>query len=276
MKIHNNYIPLADILANGVAVLLILIAMSLSVKQQEFGKEVEQISNIGSVMSRDIATSLITNALPSSRPGVLHDYNHPRKKNVPRIIMRKKGLLIVSAGDGKLVNLSLTKAQLLQKNNGFDQFLQRLKPRQRIELRADVRHIRHYYLIMSILKQHKLRIMHWHFLGDETEKDGFLTLNEPLKEPEFQQSPLNNLPAPKGSIALTQAVDFFISDDAIEVENIDGGLSENAESDALKHEKMPTTEKLSRFTRALNIGFADGSVLAGKEMDKHQKQQKEV
>ena len=45
IRFKHNYIALADILANGIAIMLILIVLSLSLKQQQQEKELQQIIN---------------------------------------------------------------------------------------------------------------------------------------------------------------------------------------------------------------------------------------
>lgn len=294
IKLHTNYIALADILANGVVVLLILITLSLSTKQQDLEKELQQISEIGSVMSREIASSLITNALPSSAPAMLHDYNHPRKVNVPRLVLHKNHLFIEGAGDGKALNLRLSRGELLQQNNRFDAFLSKLTPQQKKRMRLDIIHSKNYYLLLSIIKRHKSRVLDWHFAGEENATgsgDYLLTENDgkAFDEHSFADNSLDeNAELPPSSASeqgiLTQAVDFFsggLSDyginnidgkqggmtDGGEIMNFGQGLGLSAQSIRDESERRMAKARGRRaenahFVKSLKLNFAGSGEMA--------------
>jgi hypothetical protein len=165
-------IALADILANGVAVILILIILSLIVKQQEEEKQVQQSRQMQVIMAQDILNKIIVNDLPTSPPAILHDYNHKRRKNAPIIEFYDNFIRIVDKGVGTdILNLIISKAQLLEKNNQLEKFLQSLNPAQRNNVRADVFSVSLYYLVLSIFKENKLAIHHWHYLGENMAKE---------------------------------------------------------------------------------------------------------
>ncbi|SFV51999.1 hypothetical protein MNB_SUP05-5-817 [hydrothermal vent metagenome] len=177
MKTNNNYIALADILANGVAIMLILIVISISINQQQQKNELEKVSEIGSVMSREISSSVIMSNLPSSGPAKLHNYNHKRYPNAPLIQLYDSYLFIKDNGNhNKPLNWKIPKNELLIKNNRFDNFLTSLNKQQRLRIRIDVVSIKLFYLIMSIVKEHKISIRHWHF-DDKYQK----TTSKPTK-----------------------------------------------------------------------------------------------
>ena len=53
-----------------------------------------------------------------------------------------------------------------QKNNPLDSLLLSLNKFQRHNIRLDVYNIKHFYVVMSILRSHEIEIKHWHFLAD--------------------------------------------------------------------------------------------------------------
>ena len=58
-----------------------------------------------------------------------------------------------------------TRAELLQTPNTLDDFLYRLPTAARGSIRGDIYDVGTYYLLMSILRDHGIRIWHWHFMG---------------------------------------------------------------------------------------------------------------
>lgn len=294
MKVlHLNYIPLADILANGVAVLLILIVLSLNIKQQNSEKEVEQVSQIGSVMSREIASSLVTNALPSSAPAMLHDYNHPRKANTPRIIMYKNHLLIKDAGDGKPLDERLSREELLQQNNRLDVFLEQLGKLRKKRIRMDVIGIKNYYLVLSILKKHQAHIMDWHFAGDANAVGGgdYLLSDYQEKNSAQTQAELAEELPPTIDVEqgrLTQSVDFSMSkgneffSGKYETElGAEYGYEQGMDGDSTIDDRNMSAEMIrlfqqylgqedAHFVESLNISFSGGGQISAKDINKQQ------
>lgn len=295
MKLHHNYIALADIMANGVVVLLILITLSLSVKEETVDQELEQISDIGTVMAREIASSLITNALPSSAPAVLHDYRHARRANMPRIALHPDHLFIEGAGDGRMLNLRLSKGEMLQKNNRLDKFLAKLTPQQKSAMRMDIHHIRHYYLALSILKKHKARIADWHFLGlagaGKAGKAGSQLMDGDSDQlaPDPSEMIDQELPPPQdpGGGMLTQDVDLFPGTGSGDLSKRFGGKGSNPDSDKegggqgmedIDSETMDAMDAMAaemarymaqssgneneHYLEGLSINFSDGSQIS--------------
>ena len=158
-------IAIADILANSVIVILIIMVMSLSVKQQQDEMEVEKQSEVSSLISRKIATSVVTNALPSSRPAFLHDYVHSSIDKNPT----EKIMPVLELHNGFVRNFYTKKIfsgqELFQKNNSLDKYLSQLTKEQRARIRIDIYGVKLYYIAMSILKDWNVRVRHWHILG---------------------------------------------------------------------------------------------------------------
>jgi hypothetical protein len=181
IRFKHNYIALADILANGIAIMLILIVLSLSLKQQQQEQELQQITEVGTVMSRDISSSIIMNNLPSSGPARLHNYSHKRYQYAPLIQIHKDFLLIKDNGNhAKPLNWKIPQAELLLKNNRFDTFLKSLNKFQKPRIRVDIINIKLFYLVMSIVKANKTTIRHWHF-------DTYKTKIEPQKSYDLKE-----------------------------------------------------------------------------------------
>ncbi|KAF3983200.1 MAG: hypothetical protein HFP81_08420 [Methylococcales symbiont of Hymedesmia sp. n. MRB-2018] len=287
-ELHTNHIALADILANGVVVLLILITLSLSVKQQDAEHELQQVSEIGAVMAREIGSSFITNALPSSSPAMLHDYNHPQHAKVPYIVMAKNQLLIKSAGDGKKLDFSLSKEELLQQDNRFDDFLRGLVTNKKTRIRMDIHHIKNYYLVLSILKKHKVLVSDWHFLGLETAGAGTDDFSSPVSQdevfPDFMETELDDdldeFEDEQG--VLSEGVDFFSgeADGQFSSENGRGfgkgdGSEFGTQSGLGDEEMYREMERLmakysgledAYFVESLNINFSSSGSISGLEI----------
>jgi hypothetical protein len=269
MKI--NSIALADILANGVAILLILIVISISSKQQNIEKELEQISLVGSVMSRDIASSIVTNSLPSSTPAVLHDYNHERDKNNVILTLYKNYLTI---DEYKKPIIKLNKKELLLLNNKLDKFL--LNPIKK-RLRADIKHIKMYYLVFSIIKKHKRRVSHWHFIGENKHNNKKITKKLQYKNQEdaFDLDVGDNNNDKNQNTKktfLTTGVEYFDGSNGSIVKTFDGNPKEQ-KSTTKKQGMYAGLSKSTlniladsknieneNYSNNLNIGFADGSL----------------
>lgn len=159
-------VALADILANGVAMVVILIAITVSVRNAQEQERLEQAQDVSVLLSRELATSVVMNALPTSPPSVLHDYErspldqNPQHSLMPILELRKEG--VRNRYNGRLFR----RRELLRQDNGLDRYLQSLSLPQRQNLRLDVLSIRNFYIAMSIFKQNGVRPFHWHFLGE--------------------------------------------------------------------------------------------------------------
>ena len=67
-------VALADILANSVAIVIIMIVVTLMARYEEEQDKLEQAEDVAVLLSRELASSFVMNALPTSPPAQLHDY----------------------------------------------------------------------------------------------------------------------------------------------------------------------------------------------------------
>ena len=158
-------VALADILANGAAIIIMLIVITTMIKHEQEEKRAEQVEDVSVLLSRDIATSVVMNALPTNPSARLHDYvNSPLDRNPVHSIMP-----IIELHTDYLRNYytgeRITRDELLLRDNAFDRYIKSLNRRQLLRMRVDVYSIRLFYIVMSILKDYKHRPNHWHFIG---------------------------------------------------------------------------------------------------------------
>ena len=64
-------VALVDILANGVAVLVIVIVLSIAARAEKEDRYTEKVQEIGVVMTREFSTSLVLNKMAASPPALL-------------------------------------------------------------------------------------------------------------------------------------------------------------------------------------------------------------
>ena len=192
-------VALADILANSVVVILLLIVITLKIKEEQIASQRQQSHDINVLLSRQIATSVVMNDLPSSRPALLHDYNScdiPHDCNptlYPIIELRPTMVREYNSG------IRLTREQLLQETNVLDEFLVQLSPDSKRNIRVDVYGVELFYLAMDILKEHGVTPYHWHFLGENSpDPQGFYE-GEVISQ--LQREIDANLSASEGDIA---------------------------------------------------------------------------
>ena len=158
-------VMLADILANSVALLIILIIITVAIKHEAEQERLEQVEDVGVLLSREIARSVVVNALPTSAPAMLHDYEnspidrHKHPSVLPIIELHNGYLREYYSG------AVFTRNELLFQNNRFDRYLRSLGPALLARLRVDIYSIDLFYIMMSILKSHNHSPRHWHFLG---------------------------------------------------------------------------------------------------------------
>ena len=160
-------VALADILANSVAVILILILATLVHRQEETRKELERSSSITSILARQLATSVVFNDLPSSPPSVLHDYDscdipHDCDPMLYPVLELHKGHIRLFNS-----NTRIYRAELLRQHNAFDRYLASLAPEAAQWIRLDIHSVSEYYLALGIMQEHGLRPRHWHYLGED-------------------------------------------------------------------------------------------------------------
>lgn len=157
-------VALADILANSVAIVIIMIVVTLMVRYEQEQEKLEQTEDVSVVLSRELASSFVMNALPTSPPSQLHDYQtwppdrNPQHAAMPIIELHDDHVRDYYTG------AAYYREELLRNDNAFDAYLESLAPEQLQATRVDVYGIGQFYIAMSIFKQHGLRPRHWHFL----------------------------------------------------------------------------------------------------------------
>ena len=158
-------VALVDILANGVAVLIIVIVLSIASRFEQENEYNERIQEISAVMTREFSTSLVLNRLAAGPPALLHDYENSNLDQIwdpavlPVLEIHKDGVRDPHSGR------FWRRSELLQEPNSLDIFLRDFDAYQRTAVRGDFYDIGAFYLLMSILKDHDITITHWHFVG---------------------------------------------------------------------------------------------------------------
>lgn len=158
-------VALVDILANGVAVLVIVVVLSIAARADKEARYTEKVHEIGVVMTREFSTSLVLNKMAASPPATLHDYENSPQDQIwhPEImpVLEFHRNVVRDPYSGTV----WTRGELLQTPNTLDDFLYRLPTTARGSIRGDIYDVGTYYLLMSILRDHGIRIWHWHFMG---------------------------------------------------------------------------------------------------------------
>lgn len=170
-------VALVDILANGVAMLIIVIVVSIAARMEREERHAERASEVVAVMSHKFSTSLVLNSLAASPPARLHDYETSPLDLIldPEIlpILELHGGFVREFYSGTI----WTRRELLREHSGLGAWIAGLGVEQRARLRVDVYDVPQFYLAMSILREHGIRVYHWHFLT------GALTLGEAARCP---------------------------------------------------------------------------------------------
>ena len=160
-------VALADILANGVAIVIIMIVLTSMARYEQEQDKLERTEDVAVLLSRELATSVVMNALPTSPPARLHDYvaspldRNPHPAKMPILELRDGFVRDYYTG------AIYRREALLEPANALDAYLAALTPEQLVATRVDVYDIREFYLAMSIFKAHGLTPRHWHFLGEQ-------------------------------------------------------------------------------------------------------------
>ena len=158
-------VALVDILANGVAVLIIIIVLSISSRFEEEQRQLEQVDEVAAMLSRQFTTSIVMNRLAASKPARLHDYeNSPLDRVKDFRIMPILELHRDFARDYYSGTIFLRR-ELLLEHNRMDEWFDDFTPHQRRRIRVDIYDIRQFYLTHSIMKSHGIVPRHWHFLA---------------------------------------------------------------------------------------------------------------
>ncbi len=157
-------VALADILANGVAMLIIVVVLTIMARTEHEKRYAEKVEEVSTVMARKFSTSLVLNTLAASKAARLHHYEadpmdlNPSLDLMPILEFHRDYVREYYSGT------LWPRARLLERPNGLDAFLQTFTDEQKQGLRADVYDIGQYYLALAILREHGMQIMHWHFL----------------------------------------------------------------------------------------------------------------
>ena len=160
-------VALVDILANGVAMLIIVIVVSIAARMEREERYAEQASEVAAVMSHKFSTSLVLNSLAASPPARLHDYEtspldqilHP---GILPILEMHRGF-VREFYSGTI----WTRRELLEEHSGLGAWLAEFTDEQKGRLRIDVYDVPQFYLAMSILREHGIKVYHWHFVTGE-------------------------------------------------------------------------------------------------------------
>ena len=158
-------VALVDILANGVAVLVIVIVLSIAARSEKEERYSEKVQEIGAVMTREFSSSLVLNRLAASPPAQLHDYEHSDIDRIWNFYVMPVIEFHRNAVRDPYSGTVWTRKELLQRPNDLDDFLVNFTPHQRRQIRGDIYDVGTYYLLMSIMREHGIRIWHWHFIG---------------------------------------------------------------------------------------------------------------
>lgn len=159
-------VALADILANSVAIVIIMIVVTLMVRHEQEREKLTQTEDVAVLLSRELASSFVMNALPTSPPAQLHDYvtspldRNPHHATMPIIELHRRFVRDYYTGR------TYGRDELLRQDNAFDAYLRMLTPQQLAAMRMDIYSAGLFYVVMSILKAHGHAPRHWHFLGD--------------------------------------------------------------------------------------------------------------
>ena len=163
---------LVDILANGAAMLLIVIVFSIAGRVEQEQRYSEQVEEVATVMSRRFATSLVLNRLAASQPAVLHDYDNSPLDRVldPAVlpILELHRDYVREFYSGAL----WSRRVLLEQSNPMDQWLGSLTDDVKRRVRMDVYDVTQFYIVMSILREHNVRPAHWHFIPVRLTRQG--------------------------------------------------------------------------------------------------------
>ena len=176
-------VALADVLANSVAIVIIMIVVTLMARHEQEREKLEQTEDVAVLLSRELASSFVMNALPTSPPAQLHDYvtspmdRNPHHATMPIIELHRDFVRDYYTGG------TYGRDELLRQDNAFDAYLRTLTAEQLVALRMDIYSTRLFYVAMSILKAHGHAPRHWHFLGGGTGAGGHVAGPQVAQQP---------------------------------------------------------------------------------------------
>lgn len=157
-------VALVDILANGLAMLIIVIVLSIAARTEQEERTSAQVEEVETMMSRRFSTSLVLNSLAASAPARLHNYAtspidiDPDPTLLPIIELHRNFVRELHGG------AVWSREELLREPNAMDDWLDGFDEERKKRLRTDVYDVAQFYLAMSILRDHDISIRHWHFL----------------------------------------------------------------------------------------------------------------
>ena len=157
-------VALVDILANGLAMLIIVIVLSIAARTEHEERTTAQVEELETMMSRRFSTSLVLNSLAATPPARLHDY-----RESPLDQEQDPYLLPIIELHRNFVREFYTGAvwsreELLGEPNAMDAWLASFDEDRKKRLRTDVYDVAQFYLAMSILRDHEIKVLHWHFI----------------------------------------------------------------------------------------------------------------
>ncbi len=157
-------VALVDILANGLAMLIIVIVLSIAARTEHEERTSAQVEEVETMMSRRFSTSLVLNSLAASPPAQLHDYrasalDQERDPYLLPIIELHRGFV-----RELYTGAVWSREELLREPNAMDAWLDGFDEDRKRRLRTDVYDVAQFYLAMSILRDHGVTVRHWHFL----------------------------------------------------------------------------------------------------------------
>ena len=157
-------VALVDILANGVAMLIIVVVLSITTRMEREERLVERAEEVVTVMSHRLSTSLVLNSLAASPPALLHDYETSPLDAVygPEVlpILELHRGFVREFYSGAV----WTRRALLAGGNPMSAWLSGLGDAPRERVRVDIYDVDQFYVAMSIFREHGIPIRHWHFV----------------------------------------------------------------------------------------------------------------
>ena len=157
-------VALVDILANGVAMLIIVVVLSITTRMEREERLVERAEEVVTVMSHRLSTSLVLNSLAASPPARLHDYETSPLDAVygPEVlpILELHRGFVREFYSGAV----WTRRALLAGGNPMSAWLSGLGDAARKRIRVDIYDVDQFYVAMSIFREHGIPIRHWHFV----------------------------------------------------------------------------------------------------------------
>ena len=157
-------VALVDILANGVAMLIIIVVLSIATRAEREQRYAEQTDELATVMSHRFGTSLVLNSLAASPPARLHDYETSELDQV--LDPQQLPILELHAGFVRefYSGAVWTRHDLLAEDNAMHAWLAGFSDLQRQRIRVDVYDVDQFYVAMAILREHGITVRHWHFV----------------------------------------------------------------------------------------------------------------